>query len=99
MSALNESAASRIGQLVRMFASSFENERHVALAKLGALLAEESLTFSDIAIAIENGAGELEELKYSDSDAEVIFAKGVEKGAARCGEARVGPSPGRLTFL
>jgi hypothetical protein len=80
MRTLNEPAAKRIGKLIRMFGSSFENERHVALAKLLTLLDEEHLTLNEIAVVIENANGEIEQLKYSDSDAEVIFAKGVEKG-------------------
>ncbi len=80
MSALNEPTAKRIGKLVRMFGSPFENERHVALSKLRTLLGEERLAFSDIAVVIENADGEIEQLKYSESDAERIFAKGVEKG-------------------
>jgi hypothetical protein len=44
------------------------------------LLATEALSFNDIAIVIENCNGEIEERKYSDVDAEIIFARGVEKG-------------------
>jgi len=80
VSNLNEPTAKRIGKLVRMFGSSFENERNVALSKLVTVLDEESLTFNDIAVVIENADGEIEQLKFSDSDAEMIFAKGVEKG-------------------
>jgi hypothetical protein len=80
MSTLNEPAAKRIGKLVRMFGSPFENERHVALAKLQTVLDEERLTFNEIAVVIENGGGEIEHLKFSESDAEKIFANGVEKG-------------------
>ena len=79
MSNLNEPTAKRIGKLVRMFGSSFENERHVALSKLQTTLDEEGLTFNDIAVVIENGGGEIEQLKYSDSDLVTIFTKGVEK--------------------
>ena len=80
MNTLSEPTAKRIGKLVRMFGSSFENERHVALSKLQTMLDEEGLTFNDIAVVIENGGGEIEQLKYSDSDLETIFTKGVEKG-------------------
>jgi hypothetical protein len=44
------------------------------------------LSFNDIAVVIENHNGEIEERKYSDSDAEAIFARGVDKGRAE--EAR-----------
>src|SRR5262249_59365642 len=40
----------------------------------------ERLSFNDLATVIENHQGEIEEKKYSDTDAEIIFAKGVEKG-------------------
>ena len=40
---------------------------------------------------IENANGEIEEKKYSDSDAEIIFTKGVEKGRAE--EARKREAP------
>jgi hypothetical protein len=82
MSTLNEPIAKRVGKLVRMFGSPFENERHVALTKLRALLEEDGLTFNDIATVIENANGEIEQLKYSDTDAEIIYARGVEKGRA-----------------
>ena len=68
-----------------------QNECHVALAKLKSLLGEEGLTFSDIVTVIENANGEIEELKYSDTDAEIIFNRGVEKG--RIEEARKQQAP------
>ena len=80
MSTLSEPTAKRIGKLVRMFGSTFENERNVALSKLVTVLDEEGLTWNEIATLIENGNGEIEQLKYSDSDLETIFTKGVEKG-------------------
>jgi len=39
------------------------------------------LTAHDIATVLENGNGEIEQLKYSDSDAEAIFARGVDVGS------------------
>ena len=42
-------------------------------------------------MVIENTSGEIEEKKYSDTDAEIIFAKGVEKGRAE--EARKQTAP------
>jgi hypothetical protein len=91
MSALDEPVAKRIGKLVRMFGSSFENESHVALTKLKRVLDEEGLTFNDLATVLENANGEIEELKYSDADAEIIFTRGVEKGRAE--EARKQQAP------
>jgi hypothetical protein len=45
-------------------------------------LAVEGLTFNDIATVIENANGEIEERKYSDTDAKIIFERGVERGRA-----------------
>ena len=80
MTALNETIAKRIAKLVRMMSSDFDGEVLSANARLKSLLKEERLTFHDLATVIENCNGEIEERKYSDSDAELIFAKGVEKG-------------------
>ena len=55
------------------------------------VLAAEGLTFNDIAMVIENTSDEIEEHKYSDADAEIIFARGVEKG--RIEEARKQQAP------
>src|SRR5215471_3422743 len=79
MSTLNEPAAKRIGKLVRMFGAT-EEEAQVAVLKLRILLSEAKLSFNDIATVIENGNGEIEQLKYSDQDAELIFARGIEEG-------------------
>jgi hypothetical protein len=54
-------------------------------------LAGEGLSFNDIATVIENANGEIEEKKYSDTDAEIIYTKGVEKGRAE--EARKQQAP------
>jgi hypothetical protein len=54
-------------------------------------LAAEGLSFNDIATVIEIANGEIEERKYSDTDAEIIFTKGVEKGRAE--EARNQQAP------
>jgi hypothetical protein len=83
VSALNEPVSKRIGKFIRMFGSSFENESHIALTMLKNLLDEEGLSFNDIATVIENWNGEIEELKYSDSDLETVFNKGVEKGRSQ----------------
>jgi hypothetical protein len=86
MTALDETITKRIGKLMRMFGSSYEPEAHTALRKMKGLLEAEGLTFNDLATVIENHQGEIEERKYSDADAEIIFAKGMEKG--RVEEAR-----------
>jgi hypothetical protein len=69
MSALDETITKRIGKLIRMFGSSFEPEAHTALRKMKGLLDAEGLTFNDIAVVVENHQGEIEERKYSDTDA------------------------------
>jgi hypothetical protein len=43
-------------------------------------LLTEGLSFNDIATVIENANGEIEERKYSDADAAIIFDRGVERG-------------------
>ena len=80
MSALNEPVAKRIAKLFRLLASNFEGEVLSAVRRMSQQLAAEGLSFNDIAIVIENANGEIEERKYSDTDAEIIFARGVQKG-------------------
>jgi hypothetical protein len=80
MSALNEPVAKRFAKLFRLLASDFDGEVLSAVRRMGQQLAAEGLSFNDIAIVIENANGEIEERKYSDTDAEIIFARGVQKG-------------------
>ena len=82
MGALNEPVAKRIAMLFRMLSSNYEGEVLSAVAAMKRLFAAEGLAFNDIATVIESCNGEIEERKYSDSDAEIIFARGVEKGRA-----------------
>jgi hypothetical protein len=49
------------------------------------------LAFNDLATLIENCDGQIEERKYSDADAEIIFSRGMEKGRAE--EARKQAAP------
>jgi hypothetical protein len=86
MSAINEPIAKRIGTLFRMLSSDFEGEVLGAVAAMKRLFKAERLSFHDIATVIESCNGEIEERKYSDADAEIIFNRGVEKG--RVEEAR-----------
>jgi hypothetical protein len=72
--------ARRIGQLIRLQASSFEAEALNATRRLRQLLPAEGISFNNISVLIENSNGEIEQLKYSDSDAEAIFTRGVEEG-------------------
>lgn len=78
--------AKRIGKLIRLFGSNFEGEAIGAATGLRRLLQSEGLAFNDLATLIENCDGQIEERKYSDTDAEIIFTRGVEKG--RSEEAR-----------
>jgi hypothetical protein len=91
MSALNEPIAKRIARLMRMLGSSYEGEWHNAVTMMKRTLEAERLTFNDIATVIENHQGEIEEKRYSDADAEIIFERGVEKG--RVEEARKHQAP------
>jgi hypothetical protein len=75
--------AKRIGVLVRLLGSSFEGEAMGAATGLRRLLPAEGLAFSDIAVLIENCDGRVETLKYSEADAEAIFARGIETAAKR----------------
>jgi hypothetical protein len=91
MSTLHEPVAKRIAKLFRLLASDFDGEVLNAARRMKQLLAVEGLSFNDIATVIENCNGEIEEKKYSDTDAEIIFTKGVEKGRAE--EARKREAP------
>jgi hypothetical protein len=91
MSTLNEPVAKRIAKLFRLLASDFEGEVLSAARRMKQQLAGEGLSFNDIATVIENANGEIEEKKYSDADAEIIFARGMEKG--RVEEARKQQAP------
>jgi hypothetical protein len=84
--------ANRIGKLVRLLASTLEGEAMSAAAALKRLVPAEGLTFNDLATLIENCNGEIEEKKYSEADAEVIFARGAEKGRAEEARKREAPS-------
>jgi hypothetical protein len=91
MSNLNEPIAKRTATLFRMLSSEHDGEVLNAVRAMKRLFATERLTFHDIATVIEGCNGEIEERKYSDSDAQVIFARGVEKGRAE--EARLPDAP------
>ena len=80
MSVLDEQTAKRIAALFALLFSNFENESHQALEAMKRLFATKGLSPNDIATVIKNGNGEIEQLKYSDSDAEAIFTRGVEEG-------------------
>jgi hypothetical protein len=82
MTTLNEPVAKRIAKLFRLLASDFDGEVLAAVRRMKTQLEAEGLDFNDIAVVIENHNGEIEERKYSDSDAEVIFARGIAKGRA-----------------
>ena len=91
MGALNEPVAKRIAKMFRLLGSNYDGEVLNAVAAMKRLFAAEELTFHDIATVIENANGEIEQLKYCDSDAETIFNRGVEKGRAEsCGQIAIG---------
>jgi hypothetical protein len=91
MSELNETITKRFGKLFRMLGSSNEFETHAALRKMTTLLKENGLSFNDVATVIENHQGEIEEKKYSDTDAEMIYQKGMEKGRADAAREQTAP--------
>ena len=80
MNALNEPVAKRVAKLFRLLASNFDGEVLSAVRRMSQQLTAEGLSFNDIATVIENANGVIEERKYSDQDAEIIFARGVQKG-------------------
>ena len=83
--------ARHIGKLIRLLGSSFEGEAIAAATGLRRLLQSQRVPFNDLATLIENCNGQIETKKYSDTDAEIIFSKGVEKG--RSEEARKQQAP------
>jgi hypothetical protein len=91
MTELNESAAKRIGKLIRLMSSEHDGEWGNAVRKLKLVLGNEGLTFNDLATVIENCDGEIEERKYSDIDAKIIFDRGVEKGRAEEAQKQAAP--------
>jgi hypothetical protein len=91
MTALNETLARRIANLFRRLNSEFDGEVLATVAAMKRLFATTGLSFNDLATVIENCDGEIEERRYSDKDAQVIFARGVEKGRAE--EARNRQAP------
>jgi hypothetical protein len=91
MGELNESTAKRIGKLVRLMSSEHDGEWGNAVRKLKLVLSNKGLTFNDLAIVIENCDGAIEERKYSDADAKIIFARGIEKGRAEEAQKQAAP--------
>jgi len=83
MSAQKKTIGELLGTMFRMLDSAHEGETLAAIAGMKRLVTTRGLTFSDIAVLLENWSGEeIEAKKYSDTDAEVIYAKGVERGRA-----------------
>jgi len=80
MSAKRKTPIERIADLFRLLESDFEGEVLGAVAAMKRLFQSEGLSFAEIATVIANHKGEIEEKKYSDGDAEIIFKKGMEKG-------------------
>jgi hypothetical protein len=74
--------AKRIASLFRLLGSDFEGEVLGAVAAMKRLFTAEGLSFHDIATVVESCNGTIEERKYSDADAKVIYERGIEKGRA-----------------
>jgi hypothetical protein len=85
----------RIGQFVgMMLGSNSDGESSNAAMALRRFVESEGVPASDLTMIIVNWDGQIEERKYSDTDAEVIFERGREVGHAE--EARNRP-PGDPT--
>jgi len=91
MGSINETVAKRIAKLFRMLASDFDGEVLAAVHRMKHQLGAEGLSINDIATAIENANGEIEELKYSDAEVEVIYQKGVEQGRVEAARTQTAP--------
>lgn len=91
MSSLNEPIAKRVAKLFRLLASDFDGEVLSAVRRMKHQLTAEGLSFNDIATVIENANGEIEERKYSDTDAAIIFARGMDKGRNEAAREREAP--------
>jgi hypothetical protein len=91
MGSINETTAKRAAKLFRLLASDFDGEVLSAARRLKQQLDAEGLSINDIATVIENANGEIEELKYSDTDAEVIYQKGVEQGRVEAAQKQTTP--------
>jgi hypothetical protein len=88
---LNETIAKRIAAVFRRLGSDFDGEVVAAAAALKRILTSEGLSINDLAIVLENCNGEIEQRKYSEKDAEIIFARGVDKGRAEQLRAQQAP--------
>jgi len=80
MTTLSEPFAKKIAKLIRLLSSDFEGEILNVVARIKQVLAAGGMSFHDIATVIENCDGEVEERKWSDSDAKAIYERGKEKG-------------------
>jgi hypothetical protein len=70
----------RIGKLIRLLGSDYDGEMMSAVQALKRFCATENVSLNDIALLVEGCNGKIEERRYSESDAEMIFAKGMERG-------------------
>jgi hypothetical protein len=77
MSTLDEPSAKQIPKLFRLLALDFDGELLNAARRMKQLLAAEQLSFNDIKTEIDDCHDEVEERKYSDGDAKIIFDRGL----------------------
>ena len=82
MTALNEATAKRIAKLIRLLSSESDGEVANTVRAIKRVFDVEGLSFHDIATVIESCNGEIEERKYSDADAKIIYERGLAKGRA-----------------
>jgi hypothetical protein len=72
--------AKRLGTMIRLLGSNFEDEALNTARAMRRFLPERGLNFSDLALLIENCDGRLEALCYSEAEAKAIFERGIERG-------------------
>jgi len=81
MTAMMEgTTARRLAAMFRLLGSDHEGEVLAAVAAMKRMLGAEGLSINDISTVLESCNGLIEEKKYSDADAEVIFNRGIERG-------------------
>jgi hypothetical protein len=83
MTAPKKTIGELLGVMFRMLDSVHEGEALNTIAAMKRVVTARGFTFSDIAVLLENWSGEeIEAKKYSDTEAEAIYTKGIEKGRA-----------------
>jgi hypothetical protein len=90
MKMLNRDTAKLIAAVLRrMLSSEFDGEALASVQALKTVLVRAGLSCHDLAVAIENygeaGVAKIEQRKYTDAEADIIFRKGIERGRKESG--------------